>query len=195
VQTVLEELLQALVRILVPVTPHLAEDIWQHIPEKIKTAGSHEMSVLMTDYPVPNPDYYNQKLETFWTEMINVRGTVNKALEQARASRQIGSSLEAQVLVTFDDAALSDRVAALGSRLPSIFITSQATVPTADGGSGNGAAPAVLAEVNENGMKVKVLKAQGEKCPRCWKYSTKIGIDAAFPDLCNDCAEAVGATT
>jgi isoleucyl-tRNA synthetase len=80
-------------------------------------------------------------------------------------------------------------VASLGLRLPSIFITSQATVCAANG---NGMVPTVLAELDENGMKVKVLKAEGQKCPRCWKYSTKIGIDSAFPEICNECAEAEG---
>lgn len=40
-------------------------------------------------------------------------------------------------------------------------------------------------------MKVLVFKADGAKCPRCWKYSTKIGTDPSFPELCNECAEAL----
>jgi isoleucyl-tRNA synthetase len=182
------QVLQTLVGVLVPVTPHLAEDIWQHIPEKIKAAAANQPSVLLTDYPLPNPKYYNEKLESKWSDLINVRNTVNKALEQARAGRDIGSSLEAHVVLSFDDESLRDKISSLGSRLPSFFIASQATV---SGGNGsNGAKP--LAEVNESGIHVKVLKADGEKCPRCWKYSTKIGSNSAFSDVCDQCADALG---
>lgn len=130
VQTVLEEVLQVLVRLLVPVTPHLAEDIWQHMPEQIKQGGSNEMSVLLTDFPTANVKYHSEYLQTFWGEMIDVRNTVNKALEQARSSKQIGSSLEAQVVLQFDDSALAEKVGSLGAKLPSVFITSQAPFPT-----------------------------------------------------------------
>jgi isoleucyl-tRNA synthetase len=202
VQTVLEEVLQVLVRLLVPVTPHLAEDIWQHMPEKIKAASSNEISVLLTDFPIPNAQYHNESLEAFWTEMIAVRNIVNKALEQARASKSIGRAEEAQVTLFFEDNAMGERVATLGEDLASIFITSQATVDqhSSNGGngkvagvghSGNGNQPEAISEVNESGVRVIVQKAGGEKCPRCWKFSLKIGEDAKFPELCDECAEAL----
>ena len=49
--------------------------------------------------------------------------------------------------------------------------------------------PASLAEDSLSaGVAVKVDKAEGEKCPRCWIYSTEIGADPAHPDVCPRCA-------
>ena len=129
--------------------------------------------------------------------LIPVRNTVNKALEQARGEKKIGKSVEAKVLLHFDKPELAEKVASLGKTLPSIFIVSQAEVTNAsdsngtNGGNGKEHAHGPLAEVTENGLKVTVLKAEGEKCARCWKYSTKIGSDSKFPEVCDVCAEAL----
>jgi len=188
VQTALHEILKVLVRLLVPVTPHLAEDIWQHAPEAIKKAGANEESVLLTDFPVKQNEFVNEELSAFWKDLIGVRYGVNKALEEARAARKIGSSLEAQVVLNFEDAALRDKVLSLGNELPGFFITSQATVKESSNGK---AAGELLAETNEEGLHVQVFKAEGEKCARCWKYSTKIGVNPKFADLCDTCADAL----
>jgi isoleucyl-tRNA synthetase len=185
VQTVLSEILQVLVRLLVPVTPHLAEDIWQHMPEKLR---GKEPSVLLTSFPLPKKEYENADLSGFWEALINVRYTVNKALETARASRKIGSSLEAQVFIKLDDPELKGKVSSLGPDLASFFITSQAQV---DGSQAKVSEDGYLSQVTENGLTVLVLPAAGTKCPRCWKFSTEIGKDPRYPELCPSCAAAL----
>jgi len=186
VQTVLYEVLQVLVRVLVPVTPHLAEDIWQHMPEALK---GKEESVLLTDFPTPKKQYVKPELSAFWEDLIKVRYTVNKALELARASRKIGSSLEAQVLLALDDAALKDKVSAMGSGLPGLFITSQASV--VEGNAGISEQNGALADVTESGITVVVLPAKGTKCSRCWKFTEDVGSNTKFADICVACAEAL----
>ncbi len=189
-QTVLNELLQALVRLLVPVTPHMAEDIWQHVPDPIRKHCNTEKSVLLTDFPTPRSEYLNESLAGFWKELIAVRYTVNKALEEARAGRKIGSSLEASVCLEFDGNELADKVLSLGPDLPGFFITSQAKV---GGGNGNGSANGILSEVSENGVRVKVFKAEGQKCQRCWKYSGSVGAAEGYEDICHPCASTLTA--
>ncbi len=187
-QTVLEEVLQVLVRLLVPVTPHLAEDIWQNMPEKIR---GKEESVLLTDFPLPNKNYLKPELASYWDDLIKARYTVNKALELARASRKIGSSLEAQVVIAADDKTLAEKLSALGEDLPGFFITSQAVVSAngVEAKSENGA----LSEISENGLAVRVLPALGTKCARCWKFTEDVGKDAKFPELCCACAQVTAA--
>lgn len=192
VQTALHEILKVLVRLLVPVTPHLAEDIWQHTPEAIKKAGANEESVLLTDFPTKDDKFINEELAVFWKDLIAVRYAVNKALEDARAARKIGSSLEAQVVLTFENSALRDKVLSLGSELTGFFITSQASVK--EDGNGKVGSNELLAELNENGVHVQVFKAEGEKCARCWKYSLKIGVDPKLADICDACADALNAS-
>lgn len=190
VQTVLEQILQTLVRVLVPVAPHLAEDIWQFMPEKLRKASeSDPTSVLLTNFPTPNEKQINKDLHAFWDQLIEARYTINKALEQARASREIGSSLEAKVSLSFDDEKLRQAVQSLGAFLPVFLITSQATV-TSDSASNGAGNNGHLAEVVENGIRVVVSGADGQKCPRCRKFSTKVGVVKEFPELCDVCADA-----
>jgi isoleucyl-tRNA synthetase len=166
-----------------------------------KYAGGYD-SVLLSDFPKVDDTLKNEELEAFWSDLIGVRNTVNKALETARASRAIGSSLEARVELTFTDANLSAKVASLGNDLTGLFITSQASVQGSGSGNGNGNGNGSgaghhghdgsdeLASVSENGLSVKVYKAQGEKCARCWKFTTDVG-KAQHEDLCVPCSGVV----
>jgi isoleucyl-tRNA synthetase len=189
VQTVLYELLHALVRLLVPVTPHMAEDIWQHMPETLK---GKEQSVLLTSWAEPHKDWENAEIAALFTELTQVRYVVNKALEEARAAGKIGKSLEAQVRLSIDNADLAAKLKKLGTAtLPTFFITSQAVL--VDGqDAANGAD--LLASADQNGIRVSVLKAEGTKCARCWKYTTDIGSDPKFAELCARCADALSGT-
>ncbi|HEY9785940.1 MAG TPA: isoleucine--tRNA ligase [Candidatus Obscuribacterales bacterium] len=187
-QTVLEEILNVLVRLLVPVTPHLAEDIFEHIPQPIKTFRGFGESVLLTDFPAPSARYINSKLSAFWEDLIDVRSTVNKALEQARAQRKIRSSLEAKVVLAIENQELREKVMSLGENLPGFFITSQAGVEETPNGK---YAEGKLSEVSESGITVLVLSAEGSKCPRCRKFSTSVGKDREEPELCDPCVEAL----
>ena len=183
VQTVLAHMLQALVRLLAPVTPHMAEDIWQHMTDAMKTFGGGHQSVLLTDFPKSNKSFENILESDFWHELIDVRIIVNKALETARAARKIGSSLEAKVELAFEDAALAKKVAALGEDLPGFFITSQAVI-------GITSTVEALAENNESGISVKVIPASGTKCARCWKFTEDHG-KGKLPVLCLPCDEVI----
>src|SRR4029077_9971696 len=87
-----------------------------------------EESVLLTDFPTGNAKYLNPDLAEQFQELIEVRYTVNKALEEARANKKIGSSLEAQVAIRIEDAGLAKKLSSLGPELPGFLITSQAKV-------------------------------------------------------------------
>jgi len=186
VQTVLHEILQVLVRMLVPVTPHMAEDIWQHMPAAVR---GKEESVLLTDFPKPNKSYLKPELTDFWRDIIAVRSTVNKALEQARATGKIGKSLDAQVVLGVDNAELAAKLKSLGAALAPLFITSQATVHGERKSVATGSD--VLAQVDENGILAVASPAAGTKCKRCWKSTSDVGTNPKCPDICNDCCQAL----
>jgi len=196
IQTVLEEVLYVFVRLLVPVTPHLAEDIFRFIPEAIRKAGSNESSVLLTDFPASTARFRNDKFDEYWPDVLSVRNIANKALEQARSQKKIGAFLEAQVVLTIDNPELAAKVQSLGPLLAPLLITSQAKVINKGEVAGSNPRESsrngheVLAEVAEAGVHVCVLPADGTKCPRCWKFRTDIGSSSKFPELCSACAEA-----
>ena len=176
-QTVLYETLQVLVRILTPVMPHQAEDIWQNTPE-IQRGGLE--SILLTDWVKLNKEWDNAQLEEDFTKILKTREVVTRAIEPLRAEKKVGSSLEVAVYVKSDD---SEILKANAKDLADIFITSQAYVADE--------APAeVLNEYTENGITVWVTKAEGEKCERCWKFR-KLGEHAGHETICSDCYDAV----
>ncbi len=174
-QTVLFEILNVLTRMLVPVTPHLAEDIWQHvIPEQ---KGQLE-SILLSDWPKVNEQYKSEELSEKWDKIIDLREIVTKAIEPARANKQIGSSLETAVYIK---AGNSRELENIESELKNVFITSQACLI-----SGGQEPENLLNKLEEDGYTIYVTPALGEKCPRCWKYTRTEG-----EDICAECAEAV----
>ena len=172
-QTVLFETLQTLVRMLVPVMPHQAEDIWMSVPECQKDGLE---SILLSDWCKPRAEWNNEQLENDFTQILKAREVVTRAIEPLRAEKQVGSSLEVAVFVKSDNAEI---LKANEDELCNIFITSQACVT--DEKPEN-----VLNEYSEDGYTVWVTKAEGEKCARCWKYR-KLNADG----ICEECADAI----
>ena len=176
-QTVLYEIAQALTRILVPVMPHQAEDIWMNTPEAQKDGLE---SILLSSWPTVKPEWNNVALEEEFTQILKAREIVTKAIEPLRADKKIGSSLETAVYLISDKV---DLLKKYEKELCNIFITSQAFVTTEK--------PAdVMNEYSEEGYSVYVTKAQGEKCERCWKYRP-LGKYEGHETICEDCYNAV----
>ena len=97
-QTVIAIAVENLARAIAPVLCHMAEDIWQYIPYPT----SHK-SVFESGWVKLDAKWHNPELATRWQYLRQVRGEVNKVLEQARTEKAIGSSLEAKVLLYVPD--------------------------------------------------------------------------------------------
>ena len=177
-QTVLYEICYALNRILVPVMPHQAEDIWANTPAAQK-AGKPE-SIILSDWPTGNEKWNNPELEADFTELLKLREVVTKTIEPLRAEKIIGSSLEVGVIVNGDNMSLFDKYA---DDLKALFITSQAKVSMDKPSE-------ILRENTENGYTVWVVKPEGQKCERCWKYAV-LSTEAGYETICPDCLKAI----
>jgi isoleucyl-tRNA synthetase len=173
-QTVLYENLMALVRILTPVMPHQAEDIWQSVPEAQKGGL---ISILLADFPVARPEWNNEQLEQDFAKILKSREVVTRAIEPLRADKKVGSALEVGIYLKAEDDAV---LKANECDLADIYIVSQAALTDAK------PSEEVLNEYSEDGYEVWVVKAKGEKCCRCWKYR-ELNTDG----ICPECAEAV----
>lgn len=171
-QTVLFEILQTLVRMLVPVMPHQAEDIWMSVPECQK--GGLE-SILLSDWVTVRDEWNNAQLEEDFAKILKAREVVTRAIEPLRAEKQVGSALEVAVYINSDDEVLKSNEA----ELCNIFIVSQTHITSEKPEN-------VLNEHTEDGLTVWVTKAEGQKCERCWKYR-KLNSDG----ICDECCEAV----
>lgn len=182
-QTVLFEISQALVRILTPVMPHQAEDIWQNVVESQRGGQNGQIqSILLSDWPKVNPRWEDTTLEEDFSKILKAREIVTKAIEPLRADKKVGSSLEVAVYVKATGEAMQV-LNANGSELNNIFITSQAFIC-------DEAPEGVLNEYSEDEFTVWVTQAHGEKCERCWKYR-KLGEQSGHETICSECYDAI----
>jgi isoleucyl-tRNA synthetase len=165
-QTALYRVADELCRLLSPILVFTSDEAWDNLPLQ-KIASVH-----IAEFPEASEKDDSVLLAT-WERLFAIRDEVLKALEEARNAKQIGSSLEAKVILTAD----KDNTMFLLNYfqdLRYIFIVSQV-------------------EVHEGeALSVEIQKADGQKCERCWNYSTRVGRFEKYPTVCERCAEALG---
>jgi isoleucyl-tRNA synthetase len=151
-------ILDMLLKWFAPILSFTTEEIFQ-IVNKDKNSSIH-----LQDFPTIPPRWKNDKLDKKWEKFKNVRKVVNSAMEIKRANKEIGSSLEADIQVFLDEEYLE---VVKDFDLSENFITSKAEAKKMiDDGN--------LFKMSEvKNIKVFVKKAEGEKCPRCWKIFLK----------------------
>lgn len=186
-QTVLSEILNSLLPILVPVLPHLAEDIWQHLPEKFEKYVS---SSLALEWNLQKNEYLNNEIAVDFTNLFFYRDCDYVSLEEFRKNKFIGKSLEADFHIFPHNEVNYEILQKYSKELPIIFNVSHVMVYKPEDKIKNyNFQPSAIG--NYGNHDVIVSKAKGEKCPRCWKYSTDIGQDKKHKTICVACANAV----
>jgi isoleucyl-tRNA synthetase len=192
-QTVLAIAIANLARAIAPVLSHMAEDIWQNLPYPT----AHK-SVFQAGWVTLDDQWQQPELADTWSQIRTVRQEVNKVLEQARTAKDIGSSLEAKALLYVADEDLRQKLAAMNpgdatspegnhvDELRYLFLVSQVEVLDS---------PSALTEVKcsseSDALGIGVVDAEGQKCDRCWNYSTHVGESSEDPTICDRCVEAL----
>ena len=164
-QTAMYHILEGMVRWFAPILSFTAEEVWQNMP------GERAESVFLStfhDFPTVTSAFD----DAFWQGIIELRDDVNAELEKARNAGLIGGSLEAAVDIVAPQA-LYEMLARLGDELRFALIVSQVTCTAGET------------------LAIRVRKAEGEKCARCWHFSVDVGVDAAHPELCPRCVANV----
>lgn len=183
VQLVLAEHLKALLPIVLPVLPHLAEDVWRHYPKGM--SKKHESVLFSKSYKL-NTAYLNDEISIDFKSLLEIKESVFKALEISRAEKKIGKSLEAKVLLYVKDSAIFATLKKYEGELPTIFIVSQISLSDKKFEISDS-----LSSLSNELCDVFIVNASGEKCPRCWKSTTDIGVDSKHKTICKSCADAV----
>ena len=171
-QTTMYIILDSLVKILAPMISFTAEEIWKAMKH---TKEETVESVMLANYPEPNDMYDNKELTEKWNKIIKLKDIVAKELENARAEKKIGNSLNAKITI-YAEGEQYKFIKENLELLQTVFIVS-------------------ALEVEENARKdevklgVKVEQAPGEKCERCWMYSETVGEDKEHPTICHRCSE------
>jgi isoleucyl-tRNA synthetase len=175
-QTVLYDLLMAMVRLMAPVLSFTAEELWRYIP------GAQEMapSVHLTGFADMPAGRVDAALSERWERLLELRREVAKGLEPVRQNKIIGQSLDAHVELYVPDS-WRDVVTAYADILDTLCIVSKVTVA-----SGEPPAHAFVSEAIP-GLALVVHRAPGEKCERCWRYQEDVGSIAAHPTVCGRC--------
>ena len=163
-RTVMAEIFDCLSAWLAPILCFTAEEAWSHRP---KGAFDDAKSVHLRDYPEVPAEWKSTELATKWSAIIEVRKDVSAAIEPLRASKDLGSSLEAAPVVKTKSA----YVLSVISDMADICITSSITVEEGDD-------------------SITISKAEGSKCDRCWKVLPEVSAET---QLCNRCSDAVDA--
>lgn len=178
-QTVLAELVEALVMMLAPILSFTTEEAYQLMP------GRKQESVFLNDMPSSKADRQDDVLEKDIEELLSVREFVLKRLEVERQAKTIGSGLEARVLIVALSETTRDLVAKYMSELPAFFIVSQVEITSRDA-----LGPAAIFDEKLR-LGVDCRTALGSKCRRCWIYSPDVGQTKAHPELCGKCVSAL----
>ena len=173
-QTAMYIILNALVKIVAPMICFTAEEIWKYMPH---TKNEQVESVMLSDWPEVVAEYDNEELEQKWNHILELKELVAKELEVARAEKVIGHSLNAKVTL-FANKKEYEFLKENKELLTTVFIVS---------------ALDIMENERKDDVKigVKVEVAEGQKCERCWKYSTEVGENKEHPTLCHRCAEAI----
>ncbi len=179
-QTVMYEILDAIVRIMAPIMAFTAEEVWKYMPEWLEK----EASIHLAKLPTVNTNFQDSALSEKWEKILLIRRAVLKALEKARAEKMIGHPLDASVKLHVDDP-LADFLAPYASELRSIFITSHAEILSDAALQKDGIA------TEFEGLTIGVERVGADKCERCWIHDPTVGQDAAQPTVCQRCLAAL----
>ena len=164
-QTALHAIAGDLVRLLAPVLSFTASEAWAYLP------GAKAENVFLAGLPSRARPAGADALEARYARLAEVRAAVQKALEEERRQKKIGSGLEAMVTVHAEGEQLA-LLREAAAELPTLFIVSKVALA-------------------EGPFAVAVAPAPGQKCARCWVYAEDVGASPRHPEVCGKCAAAL----
>ena len=175
-QTALYQIADALARLLAPILVFTSDEIWESLP---RLPDESEPSVHVALFAQPRETNDESEMLTTWAHLFGYRDQVLAKLEEARVAKVIGSSLEARVEISAGGDAFG-KLAAHRDFLRYLFIVSEVDLSQPN------------AELGSDAIKVTITRAHGEKCERCWNYSTRVGEASKYPTVCERCVQALG---
>jgi len=175
-QTVIHRILAAMVPLMAPVLPFTAEEVWQHMPAEADKAESVHLTLL----PAVDETLLDKGLADKWKRILEIRGEVTRSLEEARAAKRIGHSLDAAVTLVVNEE-LYDLLKPYREELRFFFIVSEAVLTKEREFGGT------YRDSSLEGLTVLVAPAIGQKCERCWVHDPSVGNAVAAPGVCDRC--------
>jgi isoleucyl-tRNA synthetase len=203
-QTAFFYILSRLVKIVAPIMPFTADEVWRSykLEECVTTVHASAwpafgearlQQIKEQGRPVSGGAKTGGEFRD-WEHLREVRNAITPFLEKKREAKEIGSGLEAKVIFTAEDPESAEILHRYEKELARVFVVSQVVLETKTV-EGMEAAEGLSAALQKKfGLKVLVTRADGAKCVRCWNYSSSLGRDPEHPVLCPKCVEAVRGT-
>ena len=181
-QTVLYETLLCLVRFIAPILVFTAEEIFKYMPKD--SNYKNIKSIHLAPWPLENKLWVNEEISEKLDILFKMRPHILKKIEELRAKSEVGSSLEAQLILLTNSPKRYTFLESYKDILAAIFIVSAVKIEKVEKLD----LPLCL-ELND--IAVNVKKAEGKKCSRCWNYKLSVGLNKEHPALCDRCLEAI----
>lgn len=175
-QTAMHHILQAMIRWIAPIMTYTADEIWSSI-------GNQENVLFEEWYQFPETIKTD---ELDWNLVQKLRASTTKLLEELRGKGEIGSSLDANVELYVDNN-IYNEIKSLNDELRFVLITSQASIDKLE----NKPVDATSIQFDEQTVFLRVTKASGEKCVRCWHIRDNVGSNPNHPEICSRCVENI----
>ena len=172
-QTAMYLMADGLARLLAPILSFTTDELWRHLP------GGREESVHLARFPdrAALGRLNDPALIARWERLIAIRDQVLGRIEPLRKDKQIGSSLQAKVVLSASGTEF-ELLKTHEAQLPMLFIVSEVEVR----------------EGATDGLEISIDRASGVKCERCWRYVPKVSTDPARPGICERCEDALAET-
>jgi len=180
-QTAIYRIAHDILLLMAPILSFTAEEAWSHLP------GAGAESIFLAELPNPPSISIDKSSIAQWELLWKIRGEVTKALELARKEKRIGLALDAKILIRPPED-MADFMEEHRELLRTITIISQLDLSGELDSEDN----TVWQSDEIEGLAVKVIRAAGEKCARCWTWSEDVGKDPLWPDVCGRCAGVLG---
>ena len=181
-QKVMSRVHSVLVRLLAPLMPHTADEIWGFVP----SFQAEPESVHLADWPVADPAHDLSDQESAdWEKVLTLREEILKELEKLRASKQIGSAQEASVTLATQDSEVHSWLAQKLLMIQLLTMTSDVVL------SSQSPADQPTQSVALPEVQVSAAVSTHSKCERCWNLRPTVGAESAFPTLCDRCAKVI----
>jgi isoleucyl-tRNA synthetase len=164
-------------RLIAPILSFTADELWRHLP------GNRDESVHLAVFPDRGAiaALADHDLVARWAKLAALRERVLAQIEPLRKDKQIGSSLQARVIVSATAAELA-YLEPYAKQLPMLFIVSEVQLRPV---------PADVEAHSEAEPRITIERATGVKCERCWRYVPVVSSEPAWAGLCERCQGAL----
>lgn len=176
-QTVFHEAVVVLTKLLAPILPHTADEVWSHL------ADQDAASIHLTEMPEVKHYPATEAITEKWDQFMQIRDVVQKALEEARNEKIIGKSMLAKVTLFVDGEAKQLFDSLEGDFAQLLIVSDFELVEGLEGAPANA--------VKDHHVAVAITVAEGETCERCRVVKKDVGENHDHPTLCKRCADIV----